>query len=103
MPPKTPTESVEARWLPLPPPTKACPFCGLKRSHLLNLIRRHPDRIRAANLREPGKRKGRWLVHWPSLHAFLEGEAGETRAELTAAEIASLPGEQATEGKRGAQ
>lgn len=100
MPLKPPTESVEARWLPLPPPSKACPFCGLKRSHLLNLIRRHPDRIRAANVREQGARKGRWLIFWPSLHAFLMGEADETRNELTAAEIASLPTDV---GKRGGE
>lgn len=87
-----PTETTaEARWLPLPPTAKACPYSGLKRSHLQNLIRKHPDRIRAANLREPGKRKGRWLVYWPSLNAFLQGEAEATCAELTEAEIAHLP------------
>lgn len=87
-----PTETrTEFRWLPLPPPSKPCPFSGLKRSHLLNLIRKHPDRIRAANLREPGKRRGRWLVYWPSLHSFLEGEAELTARELTAEELAALP------------
>lgn len=86
-----PTPTTEARWLPLPPPAKACPYSGLKRSHLLNLIRRHPDRIKAANIREPGKRRGRWLVYWPTLHAFLHSESETTATELTAGEIATLP------------
>lgn len=66
---------VEAKWIPLPASTEACPYSGLKRSHLVNLIRKHPTRIRGANLIEAGARKGRWVIWWPSLHAFLETEA----------------------------
>ncbi|MCC5840461.1 MAG: hypothetical protein JJT96_10065 [Opitutales bacterium] len=88
--PKT-IEQIEARWLPLPPPKGACPVSGLKRSHLLLLLKRYPTRIKAANIREPGSRRGRWLIYWPSLHNFINGEAEATRHELTAGELATLP------------
>ena len=91
--PLPPSPAVESRWLPLPPPSKSCPWSGLKRSHLLLLVRKHPDKIRAANIREPGARRGRWLIFWPSLHGFLNSEADATQRELTAEEIATLPTE----------
>lgn len=71
-------------WLPLPPPGKACPTSGLKRTHLLTLHRRHPE-IKAANIREAGSRRGRWVFHWPSLRDFLAAQAEMTRRELDAA------------------
>jgi hypothetical protein len=74
----------ETTWLPLPPSAKPCPRSGLKRSHVLKLIRRYPDQIRAANIREPGKLKGRWLIHWESLNTFLQAEAQATLKELAA-------------------
>lgn len=81
----------EARWLRLPASGKICPVSGLKRSSMLNLVQRSKGRIKAAHLREPGARRGSWLIFWPSLHGYLFEQAESTTQGLGEEELAALP------------
>lgn len=82
-------------WIRLPGNGQSCPHCGLKRTTLLNLVRRSGGKIRAAHLKEPGKLRGSWVINFESLNDYLSEAAERTAAarELSSEEIAELPTE----------
>ena len=57
------------RWIRLPK-KGPCPFCGLSRAHLYQLISQ--NRIKSASLRQPGNLTGVRLVWLPSVLAYIE-------------------------------
>lgn len=81
--------SIHARYIRLPAAGKTCPFTGLKRGQMLNLVKKH--KIRAAHLREAGQRRGSWVVWLPSMLAHLHKEADRTVATFSQEEVDALP------------
>lgn len=76
--PATPSagcEGVESRiqpeWIRLPGPGERCPWTGLSRSSLNDLIFADPPKIRSVVLKKPGASRGIRLLHWPSIRSFL--------------------------------
>lgn len=56
---------------------------------MLNLVKR--KLVKAAHLKEPGKRRGSWLIWLPALLDYLHKEADRTADQLSSTEIASIP------------
>ena len=56
---------------------EACRWSNIGRTNIFALIK--AGRIRSVNLRQPGRAKGRRLIHVPSLRAYLlaHAEGGE--------------------------
>ncbi len=67
-------------YIPIPRTGTKCPYCGLSRSGIYNLIR--PTKangykvvVKSANVPLPGKKRGRRMVHYESLMNYLNGRA----------------------------
>jgi hypothetical protein len=59
------------RWVRIP--SKGyCPWSGLSRSHIFNLI--SEGKVRSSNLKKPGNMRGVRLVWLPSLYEYIERE-----------------------------
>jgi rubredoxin len=66
------------RWVRIP--SKGyCPWCGLSRSHLFELIRE--NKIKSRTLRKPGNIRGPRLVWLPSVYSYIEN-AGQVGASI---------------------
>ena len=66
-----PPASTSERWIRLPK-SGVCPWCGLSRSHLFELIR--TQKVKSVSLRKPGNVKGPRLVWLPSVFQYIERE-----------------------------
>jgi hypothetical protein len=67
------------QYIPIPRPGTKCPYCGLSRSGIYNLIR--PTKangykavVKSSVVPLPGKTRGRRLVHRPSLMDYLNAQ-----------------------------
>ncbi len=63
-------------------PAQRCPFTGLSRSTLNNLIlptvhNRNQPPVRSHVLRQPGRSRGIRLIDFSSLIAFIRGQSGQ--------------------------
>jgi hypothetical protein len=78
-------------WIRLPPVGTACPYSGLKRTQINELVlpcavNSHKPPVRSVSLRKPGGVKGTRLVHLQSLLDYLAGlEAAQIAATSAAA------------------
>lgn len=68
------------RWIRLPA-RGPCPFCGLTRAHLYQLI--NEAKIKSACLRKPGALKGVRLIWLPSVLDYIERHVDPRWRELT--------------------
>ena len=77
----TPAKSVASipEFVEVPRPGQVCPWSGLRRGMIFQLIRQ--GRIRSVCLRQPGRLRGKRLVHLPSvlelLRRNMEGGSSE--------------------------
>lgn len=63
-------------YIPIPRPGTKCPYCGLSRSGIYNLIRPYKVNgykavVNSSVVRLPGKKRGRRMVHYDSLMEYL--------------------------------
>ena len=67
----TPAKSVGIlpEFIEVPKPRQVCPWSGLRRGMIFQLIRE--GRIRSVCLRQPGRLRGKRLVHLPSVLELL--------------------------------
>ena len=75
-------EPTRPEFLRLPKPGNLCPYSGLSRSYLNNLVLPCKENdfrppVRSVSLRRPGQTKGVRLVVFDSLMAFLRGHLEE--------------------------
>ena len=68
--------AVRPEWIRLPKEGKSCPYSGLSRSYLSNLLR--SQEVKSKVLRHPGAIRGVRLVSYDSLMAYIRtaGEPG---------------------------
>jgi hypothetical protein len=71
----TQTATVRPEWIRLPKPGSLCPWTGLSRTKLWELIAN--GHVRSVCLRKSGAKKGARLVHLASLLSHLESLASE--------------------------
>jgi hypothetical protein len=73
------TREAQPLWAPLPAPGHRCPYCGLTRGRLYQLLNTAAGAIRQVSLREEGRARGTRLIDVPSLLAYL-GTLAEAQA-----------------------
>jgi len=68
--------AVRPEWIRLPKEGKSCPYSGLSRSYLANLLR--TQAVKSKVLRHPGAIRGVRLISYDSLMAYIRstGEPG---------------------------
>lgn len=86
----TPTEASRPEWIRLPKPGTLCPWCGLSRSKLWEVLR--TGKVRNVCLRKEGAQRGARLIHLASLLSHLDSlpdEAGKIGANGDLASFSS--------------
>ena len=82
------TEDIK-KWIRPPKPGEVCPYTGLKRGSLLNLVKAR--KVKACSLRQPGRKRGNRLIWLPSVFQYFD-KLAETQANEGDEETAALPG-----------
>ena len=80
--------SVGDIWVRLPRPGGRCPYTGLSRSGLFELVRASRGRIKSVVLKKPGAIRGVRLIHLQSLQSHLSNLAGLHEAGAHEQEVA---------------
>lgn len=93
IPSQTPTAATRPEWIRLPKPGTLCPWCGLSRSKLWEVLQ--SGKVRNICLRKEGAARGARLIHLASLLNYLDGLTNE--AECIAA-VPSTASKLAKEG-----
>lgn len=75
IPTQTPTAAARPEWIRLPKPGTLCPWCGLSRSKLWEVLQN--GKVRNICLRKEGAARGARLIHLPALLAYLDSIANE--------------------------
>ena len=75
--------TIQYRWIRLPAPGKQCPWSGLSRTKINDLILPSKNNnfqpvVKSASLRQPGQHKAARVIHLASLLSHLERCAGIT-------------------------
>jgi len=103
IPTVTPTAAARPEWIRLPKPGTLCPWCGLSRSKLWEVLQ--TGKVRNVCLRKEGALRGARLIHLAALLGYLDGllnEADKIGADDEAAEdLASSPSKVQPEAKGG--
>jgi len=72
------------RYTEIPPNGKVCAFTGLKHAKLYSMLKKGGEafsRVRVANLREPGKARGKTIFHVGDMLRFIDEKAKSEKAE----------------------
>ncbi len=75
IPTLTPTASARPEWVRLPRVSTLCPWCGLSRSKLWEVLQ--TGKVRNVCLRKEGALRGARLIHLASLLAYLDSLTNE--------------------------
>jgi hypothetical protein len=75
IPSQTATAAARAEWVRLPKPGTLCPWCGLSRSKLWEVLQ--TGNVRNICLRKEGALRGARLIHLASLLAYLDSLTNE--------------------------
>ncbi len=94
-------DTLELRWIRLPPPGTRCPWTGLSRTGINSLILPSATNgfrpvVISTSLRQPGQRRATRLVKLGSLLRYIDIQAAKTMA----AGITSASEKQPPKGKR---
>jgi len=71
----SPGRPVEGVWFRLPHPKGRCPYTGLARTTLFELVERSRGKIKTVFLKKPGAIRGIRLIHLGSLQNYLNSLA----------------------------
>jgi hypothetical protein len=71
----SPGRPVEDVWFRLPHPKGRCPYTGLARTTLFELVERSRGKIKTVFLKKPGAIRGIRLIHLGSLQNYLNSLA----------------------------
>jgi hypothetical protein len=103
IPTVTPTAAARPVWIRLPKSGTLCPWCGLSRSKLWDVLQ--TGKVKNVCLRKEGAQRGARLISLGSLLAYIDGlmnEADKIGADDEAAEdLASSPSKVQHEAKGG--
>jgi hypothetical protein len=86
IPEHTPVTAARPDWIRLPKPGTLCPWCGLSRSKLWEVLQ--SGKVRNICLRKEGAARGARLIHLASLLGYLGGLANEAE-QITSASSAT--------------
>jgi hypothetical protein len=75
---RNPVSAVPPEWIRLPKPRERCPFSGLSRTTLTELVipcqaNHYRPQVKSVVLKKPGAIRGIRLIHRESLFRYLEG------------------------------
>lgn len=103
IPTQTPIAAARSEWIRLPKPSTLCPWCGLSRSKLWEVLQ--TGKVRNVCLRKEGALRGARLIHLASLLAYLDSltnEADKIGDDDEGAEIvaSSTPSKLAKKGSK---